>query len=138
MSRVLTSDSSAAARPRRLAAGLLLGPAAWSANGLLGWFISARACAAGGAAGDVLGPGAARIAIGAVGLIALALALAGARIASRSWRGLSADRRLAAVEALDSREFLAVAGLLVSGACAAGIVLFALPALLVDVCVSAR
>lgn len=124
--------------PRRLAAGLLVAPAAWTVNELLGWYISAQACAGGDAAWGLLRPGGVRAAITLVGVVALAVAAGGAMTAGRSWRRLSPDRRLVSVQAFDSREFLAVAGLIVSAAFAAGIVLFTLPALLVGVCVFAR
>jgi hypothetical protein len=136
MSAAATSTVDPSAR--RLAAGLLAAPAAWTMNELLGWFISAQACADGGPAWGPLGPAGVRAAIGIVGVAALTVAAGGAVAAARQWRRLSADPRLASVQAFDSREFLAVAGVIVSGAFAGGIVLFTLPAVLVGVCVFSR
>jgi hypothetical protein len=123
---------------RRLWAGLLLAPLAWAANGSLGWYISARTCTDGTTTWGFLSGGGVHVLVGLLGAAAFIVSVSGAAIAARSWRQLSADRHVSSVQALDSSEYMAVSGLLVSWIFAAGTVLFTLPALMVGLCVFAR
>jgi hypothetical protein len=137
----MNTTSSVYAHPpsaSRLWAGLLLAPLAWMANGSLGWYISARACSDGNPAWGPLSSGGVHLLVGLLGVVAFVVSVAGASISARSWRQFSADRHVTSVQALDSGEYMAVAGLFVSWIFAAGIVLFTLPAALVGLCVFSR
>ncbi|MFC4313702.1 hypothetical protein ACFPN2_31805 [Steroidobacter flavus] len=116
------------ARPARSIWFAILGaPLAWAAQGLIGWFVSARACA-----GD-LDSGGARVAELVISIVALIVALAGVGIGLRAWRH-SADSSIAAIRAEVRQDFLAAVALIVSVSFSLGIVWAALSAFLLPMC----
>ena len=123
---------------RSLWPGVLLAPIAWTANGLLAWGISAQACLDGRPDWGPLPPAGVRGAIGLLAVLALAAAGVGLASAARAWRAAAGGRSVAAIDGGDTREYLAIAGLLVSVAFMFGIALNALPAVMVGLCVDWR
>jgi hypothetical protein len=113
--------------PRGAWFALLAGPAAWSLQGLFGWFFGARVCAA------LPLPGV-RLVLGAASLIALAVAAGGALVGWRNFQQESGGTALLGADANERVEFMSLAGLLVSSAFVLGIFWAGLSAVLVNVC----
>jgi hypothetical protein len=111
---------------RRIWIGILGAPLAWAAQGLIGWFISARACA-----GEI--DGNVRTLEVVVSLLALIVALTGFWIGLLAWRR-SGDRGLAAIRAEVRPDFLAAVAMIVSAAFSLGIVWAGLSAFLLPMC----
>lgn len=108
---------------RRLWFGLLAAPAAWSAEGLFGWYVGGHICGA-------FSVGAARVLVGTASVAMLALAAGGLLTAWRSWQAISAAPHARA----DRVEFMSFGGVVVSATFAIGIVWFGLNGWLVDGC----
>lgn len=123
---------------RSLWPGVLLAPIAWAANGLFAWGISAQACLDGRPDWGPLPPAGVRAAIAMLAVLAFVAAAAGLASASRARRGTAASRSVAAINGEETREYLAIAGVLVSVAFMFGIALNALPAVMVGLCVDWR
>jgi hypothetical protein len=113
--------------PTRLWAGVLLAPAAWIAQGSLGWYFGYEAC-------TTFGVGPARVTLIVVSLITLAIAVAGGSIAWTNWGSVSQERHPAHVHGWDRVEFMSAAGVLVSAMFVIGIGWAMLSALLLDSC----
>ena len=113
--------------PRGAWFALLAGPAAWSLQGLFGWFFGARVCAA------LPLPGV-RLVLGAASLIALAVAAGGALVGWRNLQQESGGTALLGTDANERVEFMSLAGLLVSSAFVLGIFWAGLSAVFVNVC----
>ena len=120
--------------PGRLWASLLAGPVAWSASGLLGWFISAQACADGAPDWGPLDGAGVRIAVVLVGLSACAVSSWGLWAAARAWRASAHEPGIEHVQGRTTVTFLAAAGVLVSAAFIFGIALQILSPFMVGVC----
>jgi hypothetical protein len=116
-----------AVRPRRLWAGVLLAPAAWIAQGALGWWFGYAAC-------TPFGVGSARAGVAVLSIVALAIAVAGGWIAWTNWGRTTDERHPTRVLAWDRVEFMSAGGVLVSGVFALGIVWAALSAVLLHEC----
>jgi hypothetical protein len=113
--------------PRGAWFALLAGPAAWSLQGLFGWFFGARVCAA------LPLPGV-RLVLGAASLIALAVAAGGALVGWRNFQQESGGTALLGADANERVEFMSLAGLLDSSAVVVGFFWAGLSAVLVNVC----
>ena len=113
--------------PARLWTGVLLAPAAWIAQGALGWYFGYEAC-------DALTAGGARAAIAALSIVAFALALGGWWVAWMNWGRTTADRHPSNVKGWDRVEFMSAAGVLVSTVFAIGIAWAALSGVLLHEC----
>lgn len=111
----------------RLWAGVLLAPAAWIAQGALGWYLGYEAC-------TTFGVDRARIGLLVLSLIALAIAVAGGSLAWNNWGAVSAVRHPAHVHGRDRVEFMSAGGVLVSVVFVIGIGWATLSALLLDAC----
>jgi len=109
--------------PHRLWIGLLAAPLAWTLQGLLGWFVGARVCTS-------MSIGAVRLSVGIIGVIALAIAVAGFAVGLENWRTANAASRPAA----DRVEFMSLGGLLVSSTFLVAIGWATLSAVLVSGC----
>lgn len=121
---VSSLDHRADLPPARLWFGLLAAPAAWTAQGLLGWFFGERICTS-------MSVPSVRLVIGIVSLAAVAVAAWGLLTAWRNWQQ-AGDRR--SVEAWDRMAFMSMGGILVSGAFVLGTVWAGLTPLLIDAC----
>jgi hypothetical protein len=117
----------AAIDPRRLWFGLVAAPAAWTVQGLVGWFVGARIC-------TQMSIGSVRAVGGVVGLAALLCALAAIVVGRDNWRRASAQGPPAA----DRVAFLSLGGLFVSVSFAIGIVWALASPLVLDACGAAR
>jgi hypothetical protein len=113
--------------PRRLWFGVLVPPAAWIVQGLSGWFFGARMC--GG-----LPPGAIRTALGLIGAVAVAAALAGMSVSRDNWR----EARAGGLTAEDGFGFLAFGGIFIGATFAMGTGWATLSALLIRSCGAMR
>ena len=114
-------------RPGRLWAGVLLAPAAWVAQGALGWWFGYEAC-------TPFGIGGARAAVTVLSIVALAMAITGGWIAWTNWGRTTSERHPTQVKAWDRVEFMSAGGVLVSGVFALGIAWAALSAALLHEC----
>lgn len=107
--------------------GVAAAPSAWILQGLLGWWLGAGIC-------DRWSVGLVRTSLAMVGLLALALALAGMRSSLSRWRDASRAER-----ALDEpRTFFMFGGIFVSSAFSVGILWATLNALLITACGETR
>jgi hypothetical protein len=112
---------------RRLWTGVIAAPAAWIAQGALGWYFGYEACGGWTPAG-------ARIAVAVLSALALVAALAGWSVAWRTWGRVAAERRPFDVTGWDRVEFMSAGGVLVSSIFIIAIVWAALSALLLREC----
>ena len=116
---------------RALWFGLLAAPAAWTIQGLLGWWAGERIC------GDLSIAGVRGLtALGS--MLALIVALAGVATAWRAWLTTTSAPHPIHAEAWDRVEFMALGGFLVSSAFTLGIIWGALPSLMLSACGRAR
>ena len=94
----------------RLAFGILAAPCAWIVQGLSGWFLGSRVC-------SDTSISLARIGGGAIGAFALAIAIAGVLTSLSNW-----SRRVSNGPGFDDgSDFVALAGVFISGTFAVGI-----------------
>jgi len=130
VSTTLTGRERLPVAPRRLWAGLLLAPSAWLVAELLGYVLTARVC-------DRASTGSAMRAGVAQDFLAFGLgviALVGLTIAMGNWQRVrnASDTNESAVRGRE--RFMSLAGITASALFVLGIVFFALPPLLVNVC----
>ena len=123
----VTTRHPAVVPPARLWAGVLLAPAAWIAQGSLGWYFGYEACAG-------LGSGGARIALAILSIVALALALGGGWVAWTNWGRTGDERRVGDIKGRDRVEFMSAGGVLVSGVFTIAIAWAGLSPVLLRVC----
>ncbi len=121
-----TSESLAPPAPRIWFA-ILGAPAAWAAQGLIGWFVAGRACA------GSLDSGGARTIEMIISALALIIALVGVGVGLGAWRH-SGDATITAIRAEVRQDFLAAVALIVAVAFSLGIVWAALSAFLLPMC----
>ena len=107
--------------------GLLAAPAAWIAQGLVGWWMGAGVC-------SVWSVDSVRTMLGTVGVAALLVALGGLTSSLRAWRA----RWALEASGDDAAAFLHFAGVFVSTAFAVGIFWAVLNALVITDCGVAR
>ena len=117
--------------PARLWTGVLLAPAAWIAQGALGWYFGYEACAG-------LGAGGARVALEILSAIALVLALVGLSVAWSNWGRTTPERHPMRVKGWDRVEFMSAGGVLVSGIFVIAIVWAGLSGILLHECGGVR
>jgi hypothetical protein len=110
-----------------------LPPLAWAAQECAGWFVAERACPA---AAHSLSLSAARVAIGAISLAALAVSLIGLARARRLWRALTTGVGEGAVvtPAGERVRFVVTLALVTSATLTLGMALAGLPALFIHHC----
>jgi hypothetical protein len=106
---------------------LAAGPAAWTVQGLLGWWAGERICSA-------MSIGAVRGVTALTTLAALAVAMAGIVTALRTWQRSSPAAHPMHTDARDRVEFMALGGVLVSSAFAIGIVWAGLSSVFLNAC----
>lgn len=112
---------------RRLWAGVLLAPAAWIAQGSLGWYFGYAACA------GLTAPGA-RITLTVLSAVTLAIALIGGWTAWSCWGETGVERHPLDIKGWDRVEYMAAGGVLVSGMFAIAIVWGSLTAAFLHEC----
>ena len=110
----ISSAPPAAPPASRLWTPLIAGPAAWIAQGLLGWYVGSLPCGS-------MSTGAARVALGAISIGALVIAVAGLLIARTNWLSASPEP-LNALNASDRVQFISTIGLLTCAVFIVGIV----------------
>jgi hypothetical protein len=113
--------------------GVLGAPAAWAAQGLLGWLFASAVCGPRPNEIGWLGESGLRALEIAIGVVALAVGVAALWNAIQAWRR-SADPGLAAVHGRATPDFLAAVALFVSAAFTLGILWALLPALMLSPC----
>jgi len=113
--------------PRRLWAGVLLAPAAWIAQGSLGWYFGYQACA------GLTVPGA-RVSLTILSAVTLAVAATGGWMAWTCWGQTTAERHPLHITAWDRVEYMAAGGVLVSGIFAIAIMWGGLIAAFINEC----
>lgn len=111
----------------RLWSGLLLAPAAWIAQGSLGWYFGYEAC-------TDFGIGGARTSLLVLSLITLACALSGWWLAWTNWGRTVSERHPMRIKAWDRVEYMSAGGVLVSSIFSLGIVWAGLSPLLLHGC----
>jgi hypothetical protein len=119
---------------------VLLAPAAWVVMGGVGYFLASRSCESGGGIPGVQMSNPS-LAQGALALVLLAVAVTGLVLAVGTLREVHRHRVAADREDMPRAtrvRFLAFGGVLVSSLFAVGIILFALPTLMVSACTQAR
>ena len=119
----------------RLWAGVVIAPAAWSVSELLGYWLAARACDR-GSASTAANAGVVQDVLAVVlGLVAVT----GLVIAVGNWRRVRESSGSTGGPAAWGRaEFMALGGTVASALFVLGIILFALPPLLVNACDQVR
>ncbi len=113
--------------PGRLWFGLLAAPAAWSVQGLLGWFFGARIC-------TEMSIGGVRTVVGLIGIAAIAVSVVALAVGIGNWRTATAE-----TDAAENRiEFMSLGGVLVSGAFILATFWATLNAVFISVCGGVR
>jgi hypothetical protein len=125
--RIVHPAQASSSRAASLWFGILVGPAAWMVQELLGWFFGERVCGAMSIAGV-------RTTLAVISVAALAAAVAGAMTGWRNLRRATAGGRPLQTEGADRVEFMSMAGVLVSSVFALGIVWASLPAVMLNQC----
>jgi len=116
----------------RLWAGVVLAPVAWSVAELLGYVLVARACetrstmAHAGVTQDIVAIG-----LGIIAVVGLAIAVG-------NWRRVRDSSMASREPAWGRAQFMAMGGMVASALFVLGILLFALPPLLVNACDQVR
>jgi hypothetical protein len=128
----LSQDERVPIASARLWAGVVLAPIAWSVAELLGYVLVARACetrstmANAGVMQDAIAIG-----LGIVAVIGLMIAIG-------NWRRIRDASKASVEPAWGRAHFMALVGVVASALFVLGIVLFALPPLLVNACDQVR
>jgi hypothetical protein len=107
---------------------------AWSAQGLLGWYIASLACQRHHARLGSLSAGGTRALLLVLSLVALGASLAALATAWRDRRRFAGEDSSPAATLWESIDFLATAGILMGVALSIGIFWAGLPSILVQVC----
>jgi hypothetical protein len=122
---------------RRLWFGLVASAVAWVSLGCIDILINWRACMHQEDYGIPNPHPGARILIGIVALVLLVIALSAGSISYSNWRHLSASPLLQG-EAVESRQFIALLGVIVTLTLGMGILWLAIPPFFLDICWRAR
>jgi len=133
-----STSSPGAGVPRGIWFAVVAPPIAWSLQGGVSWLVADALCGVGISAAHPRAA-AARLAIGLLTIVALAVSAAAIWRVHGAWRFLrepDPSGPLAGAEA--TRRFLAVAGLLTSATLTLGLVLAGVPALALSACGVAR
>lgn len=107
---------------------------AWSAQGLLGWYLASLACQRRPAGAGFLSAGGTRAALLVLSLVALGASLAALATAWRDRRRFAGEDSSPAATLWESIDFLATAGVLMGVALSIGIFWAGIPSILVHVC----
>lgn len=112
-------------------------PAAWLAQGAIGWFIAAHACAE-----DTrrISPATARVWIGAITVVALAISVGGLMASRHMWRAPAVVTESGPVPAAVTERvrFVGMVGLVICITLTLGLALAGFPMILVSGCGEAR
>lgn len=122
---------------RRLWFGFAASVVAWVSLGCIDILINWRACTHLEDYGIPNPHPGARILIGIMALVLLLIALSAGSISYRNWRRLSIAPLLGS-EAVESRQFVALLGVIVTVTLGAGILWLAIPPFFLDICWRAR
>lgn len=109
-------------------------PVVWALQAALLWFVESRACADGTRAWGPLGAGGVNAVFGVVTALAFAAAAYAFAGSWRAWQATDAAPQLTAVDGHGVHEYLAVAGVLISGVFLLAILWTGLPIVLVSAC----
>jgi hypothetical protein len=125
--------------PAAIWAGIAAAPLAWSAQGLIGWWLSSQVCADGTPEWGSWSAASVRLTLVSLSAAALLVALAGAIAAYRAFRARrQPDRSTEAFTGEYRVGFMAMAGVLISSIFAVAIVLTAIAVGTVSVCEEMR
>ena len=113
---------------KRLWTAVLLPPVFWALQLSFGWFVEAHACPGTSRPWSL---GAARVAVGIVTIVSLAVSLWGLSVALRHWKGRGA-------EDVERARYLSMAGLVVGVALTLGILFAGLPSVILRGCGEVR
>lgn len=122
----------------RLWYGIAAPTAAWAAHGLSGFLIANGTCSDGTASWGALPAGGVRALLLVLTAAFLAVAISGALVSWRTWRGLAAGDPAERPPGEGRAEYMAVAGVLVGIVFSLGILLGGLPMIALGVCVQTR
>ena len=122
---------------RRLWFGFAAGVVAWVSLGCIDILINWRACMHQEDYGIPNPHPGARVLIGIVALVLLAIALTAGSISYNNWRRLS-TKPLLDSEAVERHQFIALLGVIVTVTLGAGILWLAIPPFFLDICWRAR
>lgn len=128
-----TSDQQMHIPPGRLWFGAAAAAVAWSLQGFTCFILSVQACKAGTGYLGPLGPTAARIVIGCVSAVYLAIAAASGIVSYQNWRKL-ADRSLLEAEAEGREEYMALIGVFVGMTAVVGLIWASIPPIFFSSC----
>jgi len=123
--------------PRRLWFGCAASAIAWVSLGCIDILINWRACMRQEDYGIPNPHPGARILIGIVALVLLVIALTAGAISYNNWRRLSTNPLLGS-EAVESRQFVALLGVIITVTLGMGILWLAIPPFFLDICWRAR
>jgi hypothetical protein len=122
----------------RLWVGVVASTVAWFGLGLADMFITWRACVHQEQFGGPSSHPVAQILFYVSGFSLLALAVIAGVISYRSWQTLSQTRDLLEAEAVERKEFMALAGLFMCFTLGAGLVWLCLPPFILEMCLRTR
>jgi hypothetical protein len=127
-----------AGEPLRVWYGVVAGPTAWLVQASVYWLVSGRACADGTLAWGPLAPSAVRVLLIVIAAAALAAGWLALATSARIWRAISERASLSEAEGYGVAEYVALAGVLLSGVFLLAMVGTTLPVFIVDLCEVAR
>jgi hypothetical protein len=123
---------------RRLWLGVLLAPSAWVLTEGVGYYVAARSCEIGAAGLPLVGTTHPRLTQALISAVAFLIALTGLALALRNSRAVGGDAGPNDAAELGRMRFMSYGGVLLGILFAGGIVLFALPAFIVNPCSQAH
>ena len=115
----------------RLWAGILLAPLAWSVTELTGYYLSSRECAAGASGRAGITQDLLAIGLGVIAVVGLVIAIA-------NWQRVRETSAIDGPPTESRAHFMALVGVVASTLFVVGIVFFALPPFLINVCAEVR
>lgn len=114
--------------PRRLWLAILAGPLAWSAQGMIGWYVSGLACI------EHVLTGSARAIELTLTAAALAAAIAGFVVGRSAWQRASHEKAINAIQGHERPAFLGASAMLVSAVFVVAVLLVGIAQVTVPVC----
>ncbi len=131
-------ERSEAVTPKRLWFGFTGAAVAWSLAGVLNVLLAWQSCMGGEQGSFIFTQAGIRIVLGVITFGLLAASIASGYISYQNWRALSQKPDIVSAEGRGRKEFMALFGLVVSVSLGMGIVWFALPIYILQMCVRAR